>query len=85
MRFLITLDLANDEIWKSGKILKFLVPVKIWIKIDISDYSGPWKAEIWQNADILSQVENLAHNRHFWPLGLQWMKFGTIQKFSVPF
>ena len=85
MRFLITLDLANDEIWKSDKILKFLVPVKIWIKIDISDYSGPWKAEIWQNADIMSQVENLAQNRHFWPLSLQWMKFGKIQKFSVPF
>ena len=85
MRFLITLDLANDEIWKSGKILKFLVPVKIWIKIDISDYSGPWKAEIWQNADILSQVENLAQNWHFWPLCLQMMKFGKIQKFSVSF
>ena len=85
MRFLITLDLANYEIWKSGKILKFLVPVKIWIKIDISDdYSGPWKAEIWQNADILSQVENLAQNWHFWPLRLQMMKFGKIQKFSVP-
>ena len=85
MRFLITLDLANDEIWKSGKILKFLVPVKIWIKIDISDYSGPWKAEIWQNADILSQVENLAQNWHFWPLRLQMMKFGKIQKFQSRF
>ena len=83
MRFLITLDLANDEIWKSGKILKFLVPVKIWIKIDISYYSGPWKAEIWQNADILSQVENLAQNRHFWPLrtweGWSLAKFRNFQ------
>ena len=85
MRFLITLDLANDEIWKSGKILKFLVPVKIWIKIDISDYSGPWKAEIWQNADILSQVENLAQNWHFWPLGLQWWNLAKSRNFQSRF
>ena len=65
MRFLITPDLPMI---KFGKILKFLVPVKIWIKIDILDHSRPGKAESWQNADILSQVENLAQNWHFWPL-----------------
>ena len=65
MRFLITPDLPMI---KFGKILKFLVPFKIWIKIDILDHSGPGKAESWQNADILSQVENLAQNWHFWPL-----------------
>ena len=37
------------KIWKSGKILKFLVPVKIWIRIDISDY-----------LEIFSRGENLA-------------------------
>ena len=65
MRFLITPDLPMI---KFGKILTFLVPVKIWIKIDILNHSGPGKAESWQNADILSQVENLAQNWHFWPL-----------------
>ena len=50
---------ANDGIWQN---LKFSVPFKIWIKIVIFDHSGPVKAEIWQNADILSQVENLAQN-----------------------
>ena len=65
MRFLITPDLPMI---KFGKILKFFVPVKIWIKIDILDHSGPGKAASWQNADILSRGENLAQNWHFWPL-----------------
>ena len=48
MRFLITPDLPMI---KFGKILKFFVPVKIWIKIDILDHSGPGKAASWQNAE----------------------------------
>ena len=45
-----------------GKTWNFQSRLKIWIKIVIFDHSGPVKAEIWQNADILSQVENLAQN-----------------------
>ena len=56
MRFLI----PDPPMMEFGKTC--LVPFKIWIKIVIFDHSGPVKAEIWQNADILSQVENLAQN-----------------------
>ena len=45
-----------------GKTWNFQSRLKFYIKIVIFDHSGPVKAEIWQNADILSQVENLAQN-----------------------
>ena len=36
---------------------------------EIFDHSEPAKDEIGQNQEILSRVENLAKNGHFWLLG----------------
>ena len=44
-----------------GKTWNFQSRLKFGSNV-IFDHSGPVKAEIWQNADILSQVENLAQN-----------------------
>ena len=80
MRFLTTPDLRANF----GKIQKFSILFKIWLEIDIFDHSGPGKAEIWQNPNILSRTENLAQNYLFDYLkDLQRMKFGKIQKFWV--
>ena len=48
-----------------GNIQKFPVVLKLWLKIESFDHSGPAKDEIWQNPEILSRVQNLAQNEIF--------------------
>ena len=50
---------------KFGNIQKFPVVLKLWLKIESFDHSGPAKDEIWQNPEILSRVQNLAQNEIF--------------------
>ena len=46
--------------------------------------SRPAKDEVWQNSEIFSRIENLAHiMRVLTPTNQQRMKFGKIQKFLV--
>ena len=46
---------------------------------EIFDHSEPAKDEIGQNQEILSRVENLAKNGHFWLLGT--CEGGNLVKF----
>ena len=63
---------------KNPEILsRALAMLEIWLKKEIFD-------KAWQNPDILSRIENLAQNWHFWLIkDLQRTKFGKIQKFWV--
>ena len=75
---------------KFGKIQKFSVALKIWLKNESFDHSKPAKDEIWQNPEkILICVENLAQKWDFWPLliceGWNFAKsrnFDSCRKFS---
>ena len=59
--------LRTWEGWSLAKFRNFQSRWKFGLNWEF-DHSGSAKYEIWLNPEILSRLENLAQNWHFWPL-----------------
>ena len=58
--------LRTWEGWSLAKFRNFQSRWKFGLNWEF-DHSGAAKDEIWLNPEILSRLENLAQNWHFWP------------------